>query len=275
MGLRIGTNSASLTAQRYLRKSEAAVSHASRALSSGTRLVDAGDDAASFAISEGLRGQAKSLQAARQNADNAGGLIQVAEGGLSEQNNILVRLRELAVQASSDTVGEDERGFLDTEFKSLVSEFDRIAQTTTYGHRALLTGSKDTLEFHLGANNTENDVVSYKFDSNTSAKSVGIKGLEVSDKDNAKDALSTIDEAQTKVATARASFGAIGERLQIAGSNIDTQAENILSAASSMSDTDVAAESANLANARVQQEVSTAVLAQANQSNDRALKLLA
>jgi len=274
MGLRIGTNTASLTAQRFLRKSDAAVSHASRALSSGTRLVDAGDDSASFAISESLRGQASSLKAAKQNSENAGGLIQVAEGGLTEQNNILVRLRELAVQAASDTVGEDERGYLNTEFTSLVSEFDRIAQTTRYGHKQLLTGTDESLEFHLGANNTSHDVVKYKFDSDTRAAKVGIDGLEVSDKDSAKDALSTIDDAQTKVATARASFGAIQERLNIASNNLDTQRDNILEAASGISDADIAEETANLTQARVQREVGTAVLAQANQNNDRALKLL-
>jgi flagellin len=274
MGLRIGTNMASISAQRYLGKSEAMVTHASRALASGTRLVNAGDDAAGFAIAESLRGQASSLKQAHQNAENAGGLMQVAEGGLSEQNNILVRLRELAVQAASDTVGEDERGFLNTEFTSLVSEFDRIAQTTTYGHKKLLTGTDENLEFQLGANNTENDVVKYKFDTNTTASKVGIKGLDVSDKGDAKDALSTIDDAQTVVARARAGFGAMQERLQIAANNVDVQKENILEARSRIADTDIAEETSNLAQGRILEDVGTAVLAQANQNSERALKLL-
>ena len=123
-----------------------------------------GDDAAGFAIAESLRGQAASLRQAKQNASNATGLIQVAEGGLNEQNNILIRLRELAVQSASDTVGEDERAFLDTEFQNLTAEFNRIAETTTYGRKQLLTGTNVEYEFHLGAGSTDSDVVRYKLD---------------------------------------------------------------------------------------------------------------
>ena len=119
-------------------------------LASGSRVVQAGDDAAGFAISEILRGQASSITQAKNNSENAKGLIQVAEGGLNEQNNILIRLRELTVQAASDTVGEDERKFMNTEFMQLKAELDRIAKTTRYGAKELLAGSNEKYEFYLG-----------------------------------------------------------------------------------------------------------------------------
>src|SRR6476620_10116363 len=122
MGLRIGTNVASIAAQRELAHSEKQTSHAVRALASGSRIVNAGDDAAGFAIAESLRGQSASLKQAKQNAENAVGFVQVAEGGLNEQNNILIRLRELAIQSASDTVGENERGFLDFFYQKATSE---------------------------------------------------------------------------------------------------------------------------------------------------------
>jgi flagellin len=274
MGLRIGTNVASLAARRHLERGSDQALRASRALASGSRIGNPGDDAAGFAIAESLRGQAASLSQAKRNSDDAQGLFQVAEGGLSEQNNILVRLRELAVQSASDTVGDTERGFLDTEFQNLVSEFDRIAETTIYSHKKLLTGSNTEYSFHLGAGNSENDDVAYKMKSDTRASSVDIKGLDVADKGNAKSSITSIDNAMEKVAQARASFGAMQSRFSIASNNLAIQEENVQAARSRIADADVANETANLAQAQVLQEFGTAVLAQANQSPARALKLL-
>lgn len=274
MGLRIGTNIASISAQRQLARSEKRTTHALRALASGSRIVEAGDDAAGFAISEGLRGQAASLSQARYNADSARGLIQVAEGGLNEQNNILVRLRELAMQSSSDTVGEDERGFLDLEFQQLVKEFDRIASTTTYGQKKLLTGTNEEFKFHLGTGGDTEDVISFKLESDTRSTSLGIEGMGVSDQSDAHDVLKEIDGALTQIASARAGFGAIQSRLEIAGSNIDLQRENILAARSRISDADVAFETSEMVQGQIQQEFGVAVLAQANQAAQRAIRLL-
>ena len=275
MGLRIGTNVASMTAQRNLATSDAEAAHAIRALASGSRIVSPGDDSAGYAISETLRAQAESLGTVKQNAENAKGLIQVAEGGLSEQNNILIRLRELGTQASSDTVTDDERGFIDTEFQQLSQEFDRIAKTTTYGSKKLLTGTDDTYEFQVGVHNTSDDIVKYKMDTDTTASGAGIKGLSVSDKSDARSSLESIDEAMLAVAKARSGFGAIQSRLQYASDNADIQRENVLEAHSRISDADVGQEVANLTQAQVKQSFGVSVLAQANQSPQRALKLLA
>jgi flagellin len=274
MGLRIATNVAALSAQRNLRRSNEQTSHAIRALSSGSRIVDAGDDAAGFAISESLRGQAASLGQAKQNAENATGFIQVAEGGLNEQNNIVIRLRELAVQSASDTVSDDERGFLDTEFQQLLQEFDRIAATTRYGSKQLLVGDDKKYEFYLGTTNDENSIIRYNLDTDTRSSALGIKGLSVSDRDDARGLLTDLDQAAVKLAQARAGFGAMQSRLAIAGNNLDVQKENILAARGRIADADVAEEVSKMVAGQVQQELGISVLAQANQAPARALKLL-
>jgi flagellin len=245
-----------------------------RALASGSRIVSAGDDAAGFAIAESLRGQAASLRTAKQNADNAIGLIQVAEGGLNEQNNILIRLRELGIQAASDTVGDQEREFLDVEFQQLTQEFDRIAETTRYGNKKLIAGDNQEYEFHLGAGGSPEDVVSYKLDADTRASTVGVSGMGVSSQGEARDCLQGLDEALMSVAKTRAGFGAIQSRLQIAGSNLDIQHENVMAAHSRIADADVAYESAQMVAGQVQQDFGIAVLQQANQNPQRALRLL-
>lgn len=275
MGLRIGTNVAAIAAARNLSRSSEQVKKSFQALSSGSRVTRPGDDAAGFAISEMLRGQESGLMQARRNADGAISLIQVAEGGLSEQNNILVRLREIGVQAASDTVNDDEREYLDTEFQQLTAEVDRIAETTRFGQKKLLVGSNEEFEFFVGTTgDSKTDVIRYKLDADTRADSLGVAGLGVSSKGDAQDVLKQLDESLAKLASTRAAFGAMQGRLEIAGNNLDVQRENIAEAHSRIADTDVAAETSNLAKGRVLQEFGTAVLAQANQAPERALKLL-
>ncbi len=274
MGLRIGTNIASISAQRQLGKSQRQTDHAMQALASGSRIVSAGDDAAGFAISEVLRGQASSLKQAKNNADGAKGLIQVAEGGLNEQNNILIRLRELAIQAASDTVGDDEREYLNSEFTQLTSEVDRIAKTTSFGKKQLLQGSSTEYEFHLGTQNGQQDVIRYKMDADTTANSLGVSGLTISDRSDAKNNLADIDSAISKISKTRAGFGAIQSRLEFAANNLDQQFENISAARGRITDTDVAFEASELARGQILKEFGVAVLAQANQEPLKALKLL-
>jgi flagellin len=222
-----------------------------------------------------LRGQGASLSQAKRNAETAIGLVQVAEGGLSEQNNILVRLRELAVQSASDTVGEDERGYLNTEFDQLQREFDRIAETTTFGNKKLLSGANQEFVFHLGAGGGQEDAIRYTFDTDTRGDALGIADLSVKDKDASNRVLKTIDTALRAVAKARAGFGAIQSRLEIASTNLDVQHENIAAARSRIADADVAHEAAEMAQGQIQLEFATSVLAQANQIPQHALKLLA
>lgn len=274
MGLRINTNVASIAAQRTLSKQQGRLEHAQQALSSGSRIVKAADDAAGLAISENIRGQTVGIRMARNNAFNAQSLIQVSEGGLNEINNILIRLRELGVQAASDTVSDVEREFLDQEAQQLVDEADRIAKSTRFGNKTLLDGSGEEMEYHVGPFSGEENVIRYKISADATVDTLGIDGLGVSDKDSARDALSQVDDAIVHLGKLRADFGAVQSRLQITTSNLDIQNENLSAARSRIADTDIAHEAAEMNSAQILQNASVAVLAQANQNGAAALRLL-
>lgn len=275
MSFRIGSSVVPLVASRHLENANNQVQKSMMAIASGSRIVRAGDDAAGFAIAESLRGQLAGTKQAKFNAESASSMVQTAEGGLSEQNNILVRLRELAVYAASDTVGEDERGYLDEEFQQLTQEFDRIARSTRYGNKQLLTGSGEKFEFQVGAFRGPENVIKYSLDANTTADDVGIDGLEVSDQSSASSALDDIDSAMMKVASARAGFGAIQSRLEHATNALAAQAENIDAARGHIMDADIAEEVSKLAQAQILQSAGMSVVAQANASSAKALQLLA
>lgn len=274
MALRINTNLPSLTAQRHLGRSQNQLEHSLQAIASGSRIVRAGDDAAGLAISETLRGQMAGLRQSRMNAENAMSLIQVAEGGLNEQNNILIRLRELGIQAASDTVSDTEREYLDHEYQQLTEEFDRIAVSTRFGSKQLLSGEGEEFEFQVGERSGPDNVISYKLDADTRADAMGVSGLSITDQDDARDTLEDIDSALEKLSATRADFGAIQSRLQSAQGNLDTQYENIAAARSRMYDADIAFESAQLVQAQVLQNAGVGVLAQANELSNRANRLL-
>ncbi len=274
MSFRITTNLPSLTAQRYLGLAQKQTENSLSAIASGSRVTSPGNDAAGFAISEVLRGQIGGTRAAKNNAVAANSMIQTAEGALNEQNNILIRLRELAVQAASDSIGDEEREYLDNEFTQLTQEFDRIAQSTRYGHRQLLVGSNEDFEFQVGANGGDEDTINYTLDANTTASSVGISGLSVSDQDDARSALEDLDGAVMKVSGARAGLGAMQSRLQHAEDHLAVMEEGLRVARSNIVDTDVAEESAKLIQSQVLQEAGISVLTQANANAGRVVRLL-
>ena len=276
MGLRINTNVQSLRAQSAMSKVEAQKSDSLAKLSSGTRINKAGDDAAGLAISEKLKANIRGTQQATRNAGDGISMIQTAEGGLNETSNILIRLRELSVQAASDTIGDTERKFADLEFQQLTQEVDRIATSTQFNGRSLLTGEGDTMEFQIGImNDPKNDRLSYRpQDSSGTVSDLGISGLGVQSKRSAQENLERIDNAINGVNGNRANLGALQNRLQSTISNLETRTENLSSANSRIRDTDVAAESAELARANILSAASTSVLAQANQSGASALKLI-
>lgn len=274
MSLRVTSLNPSLTAQRYLNLSSRDVESAFAALASGSRFSRPGNDAAGFAISESLRGQIAGTKQAERNGQSAMAMIQTAEGGLNEQNNILIRLRELAVQASSDTFGDTEREFMDMEFQQLVNEFDRIAKTTTYGNKALLMGTGEEFEFQVGANKGTENRIHFSLDADTTADEVGIDGLSVADEDDAQDALEYIDEGIMNLGRGRSLFGSMQSRLQHAVDHLSTQSENLEVARSIISDADIASEVSKLASAQVRQEAGVSVLAQANQNPRSVMRLI-
>jgi flagellin len=276
MGLRINTNTASLNAQRTMWGTKVGLDKNMERLSSGYRINRAGDDAAGLAISENLKAQIRGLKQSSRNAQDGISLVQVAEGGLNEISSILIRLRELSVQAASDTIGPVERQFLNVEYDQLISEIDRIADGTEFNGTQLLSGVGSILDFQVGTrNNPEIDRISFdasRADANSAA--LGVNLTSVADKASAQNALSSIDQAIVSVSAMRADFGAIQNRLQSVVSNIQVSVENMASANSRIRDVDVAEETSDFTKNNILLQAGTAVLAQANQSANTALSLL-
>jgi len=275
MGLRIQTNIASINAQRNLRQNGVGLNQAMERLSGGFRINKSMDDTAGLAISETIKSNLRGMGQAQRNAQDGISFVQVAEGGLNETSNILVRLRELSVQAASDTVGERERGFIDVEVQQLKQEVDRISKTTEFSGMKLLDGSADMLEFQVGSKGTEDNRITYNAgEANATADNIGISGLSVASKDGARSSLEAIDGGLAKVSTMRANFGAIQSRMSSTINNIEVYRENLSSANSRIRDADMAEESANLAKTAILQQAGVATLAQANQTTALALKLI-
>ncbi len=276
MGLRINTNVASLNAQRNLGSTRISMNKSLEKLSSGQRINRAGDDAAGLAISENLKAQIKGLGQAERNAEDGISLVQIAEGALGEVSNILIRLRELGVQAASDTIGSTERKFLNVEFEQLTSEVDRIANSTEFNRVPLLNGTGAVFDIQIG---TRNDPISDRltFDASSADVNVAALGLNlasVSDKISAQNSLTSIDQAIISVSGIRADFGALQNRLQSTVNNIQTSIENLAAANSRVRDTDVAAETAELTKQNILMQAGTSVLSQANSSTNSALSLI-
>jgi flagellin len=276
MGLRINTNTASLNAQRNLIGTKLGLDKSLERLSSGLRINRAGDDAAGLAISENLKAQIRGLKQASRNAQDGVSLVQVAEGSLNEISSILIRLRELSVQAASDTIGPVERQFLNVEYDQLVSEIDRIADGTEFNGTQLLSGTGSILDFQVGTRNDPNiDRLSFdssKADSNAAA--LGVNLTSVADKASAQNSLTAIDSAIVSVSAMRADFGAIQNRLQSTISNLAVSVENMSAANSRIRDVDVAEETAELTKNNILLQAGVSVLSQANQSAQSALTLL-
>lgn len=276
MGLRINTNVASLNAQRNLSKTRAAQQRTLEQLSSGQRINRAGDDAAGLAISENLKAQIRGLKQAERNAQDGISLVQIAEGGLSEVSNILIRLRELAVQAASDTIGPTERKFLNVEFEQLTQEVDRIANSTEFNRVPLLNGTGAVFDIQIG---TRNDPLADRltFDASSADVNVAALGLNlasVADKISAQNSLAAIDQSIISVSGIRADFGALQNRLQSTINNVNISIENLSAANSRVRDADIASATAELTRNNILMQAGTSVLAQANQSSTSALNLI-
>ena len=275
MGLRINTNIPSLSTQRNLAKvgEEAGKSYAR--LSSGQRITKSGDDAAGLSISQNLEASVRGLKVAQRNANDGISLVQTAEGGINEVSNILIRLRELGVQASSDTIGDTERAFLNKEYQSLKQEIDRIAQVTNYNGTALLGGVGRELSFQVGTNAGELNRIAYDpSKTDVRADALGIAGVSVLSKDNALDSLASIDSAIKTVNENRSELGAMQNRLQSTSNSLGIAMENLSEAKSRIADTDIAAETSNMIKNQILQNAGISVLAQANSVPNSALKLL-
>ena len=276
MGLRIMTNTSSINGQRQLSVTKLDLDKTLERLASGSRINHAGDDAAGFAISENLRAHIRGIRQARRNAQDAVSMIQVSEGGLNEISNMLIRLRELAIQAASDTIGDIERQFTDREFQSLKQEIDRIANVTEFNSTPLLNGKAGIYEIQVGIhNNPILDRVIYDgAKSDASLDSLQLGGESVATKEGAQLTLGVIDEALYRVNSIRSDLGALQNRLQ---SNIMSQAisdENLSAANSRIRDADMAEEVSQMTKDNILMQSGISVLGQANNMATSALKLL-
>ena len=276
MGMRISTNVAAINAQRSMTSNSREMQKSMAQLSTGSRITKAGDDAAGLAISENLKAQIRSYGQASRNAGDGISMMQTAEQGMGEVSNIITRLRELGVQAASDTIGDQERSFIEKEVDAMKSEVQRIAESTSFGSRKLLDGQGGIYDIHVGTSaNASTDWIAYDAAvADVTIDHLGIADISFSSKDGARAGLAALDASQSKVNGSRATLGALQNRLTSSSDVIATMVENMSSANSRIRDTDVAASSSELARNNILLQGTTAVLAQANQLPQLALKLI-
>jgi flagellin len=276
MGLRIMTNTSSISAQRWLGKNNDAQNRTLEKLASGQRINRAGDDAAGLAISEKLKANIRSLKQATRNANDGVSMIQTAEGAMNEVSNILIRLRELSIQGSSDTIGPNERGFIDKEVQQLKSEINRISGMTEFNGIKLLDGTANELEIQVGINNNP-FLDRFKYDTQNakiSLESLGLNEVGTTTKESAQQNLANLDVAIHRVNENRSTLGALQNRLQSAINNLQIYNENLGQANSRIRDADIAEETSDMTKNQIMTQASVAVLSQANNSASSALKLL-
>lgn len=290
MALSILTNTASLNAQRNISQTGKALQSNFAKLSTGQRINTAGDDAAGLAISERMKSQIRSMSQAERNSNDGISLLQTAEGAMNENSGILTRMRELAMQSSTGTLTDDDRGALQTEFSQLTEEIDRIADVTEFNGKKLLDGSETSVSFQVGIGATSSD--SIKADlvnmkratygagakDSTGAASAGIDlsdtSVKIGTAADAQAALAKIDDAIKLTSTSRATLGATQNRLQVTVSNLQSANNNLSAANSRIRDVDVAEESAAMTRNNILSQAGMAVLSQANQLPQQALSLL-
>jgi flagellin len=276
MALRINTNLAALNSHRQLSANDSMLNKSLEKLSSGLRINSAADDAAGLAISQKMLGQVQGLDQAQRNAQDAISMMQTAEGGLNETQNILQRMRELAVQGANDTLTEADRQNIKDELNQLSSEIDRISSGTEFNTIKLLDGgtiSSTGLTFQIGAN--AGQVISLSINTaSASTLTVGGSSLSVDTAANASTTISNIDTALAAISTSRGKIGAYINRLQHTISNLGVQSENISAAKSRIMDLDMAKEVVSMSKSQILSQSATSMLAQANQSSQGVLSLL-
>ncbi len=276
MGISVNTNISSLQAQNFVSKNHSALNTSLQRLSSGFRINGAMDDAAGLGVSERMRSQIRGMSQAARNANDGLSVVQTAEGAMGEISNVLIRMRELTVQAASDSITNTERGYLNTEFQDLTSEINRITQSTKFNGNVLLAGAYATtgLDFQVGHDNGANFRITVTI-ADVSTTGLAFAGTEAVDtKANAQAAMAKIDTALDSLNTARGTLGSKGNRLNVAASALNTTIENLSAANSRIRDVDVASETAMFSKNQVLMQAGVSMLAQANSQPQLALKLL-
>ena len=278
MAISIKTNVESLGAQRNLNQTQKALASNFGRLSSGLRINTAADDAAGLAISERLKSQIRSMSQAERNANDGISLLQTAEGAMNENSGLLIRMRELAMQSSTDTVGTAEKALLQTEFNELTEEIGRIADVTQFNGVNLLDGTTTAFNFQVGIGTTASDTITADMESltNTSYGASGsdLTSLDISTTTGAQAALTMLDTAISDTSQSRSTLGSVQNRLQVTTANLMSTRENLSAANSRIRDVDVAEESSAMTRNNILMQAGVSVLSQANQAPQTALSLL-
>jgi flagellin len=270
--LTVNTNVSSINAQRNLAHTQVSLNQSLQRLSSGLRINSAADDAAGLAISEGMKAQIRSMNQAARNANDGVSMVQVAEGSLNEVSNLLGRMRELATQAATGTVAQSQRSYISSEYDHLVSEITRIASATAFNGIHMLQAATTTT-IQVGTGNQTYDRIDVATAAMT-ATGLGVAAGDINTSVAAQGALDTLDQAISTVSAQRANLGAAQNRFQSVINNLQVAVENTSAAQSRIADADIAAETANMTRANILTQAGTAILAQANQAPQAALKLL-
>ncbi|PKN54047.1 MAG: flagellin FliC [Deltaproteobacteria bacterium HGW-Deltaproteobacteria-14] len=276
MPLTIGTNGSSLAVQKTLTTSNSGLNSSIKKLSSGMRITSSSDDAAGLAVAEGLKAQTRGYQQGMSNAQQGVAMLQTADSAQQTISDTLIRMRELAVQASSDSLTDTERAYVNTEFTALAGEIDRTSNVTEYNGQKLLdgtAGAAGTLTFQVGTRNTSDDRVTMAL-ADSDATALGVNAATVDSLANAQASIDSIDAAIDTLNTSRATVGATMNQLGRAIDNLGSTIENLSVAEGGIRDVDVAQESANFSKQQVLQQAGVSMLAQANASPQFALRLL-
>ncbi|GAB3044041.1 flagellin [Parafrigoribacterium mesophilum] len=274
MGMQINTNIAALNSYRNLSNTQNDLSKSLEKLSSGLRINRAADDAAGLAISEGLKSQIGGVTVAARNAQDGISVVQTAEGSLTEVHSILQRVRDLAVQAANDSNNTDSRAAIQTEVTALTDELTRISASTNFNGINLLDGSAN-LTFQVGAGTGTNDQIAVDLSTLDVAGMVTTLGTKATDDAAGWNAwIANVDTAITSISTSRSELGAVQNRFEHTINSLTVSKENLSAANSRIRDTDMASEMVNYTRANILSQAGTAMLAQANQSNQGVLQLL-
>jgi len=280
MALYVNTNTPSLFAQRQLGKSQDSTSRSLQRLSTGMRINSAADDAAGLSVATRMNSDNTSLKQAMRNTNDGISMVQTAEGGLSELHNILVRMRELSVQASNETYNATDRSMITTEMRQLTDEYTRITSTANFNRVDILKGSDTEFNIQVGIHDNDDNRININLASlNSTVGAIGLATVVTSiasagNLTQAQANISSIDAALSNIATRRARLGAVQNRLENALSEATNYSENLSSSQSQIMDVDYATESADMTRYQIQQQAGVAALAQAKAIPQSIISLL-
>ena len=277
MALTVNTNLSAMKAANSLNATQGGLSNTLSRISSGLRVTKAADDAAGMAVAQNLGTLARSGRQAIRNANDGVSVIQTAEAASKEVLNILDRMRELAVQSSSETLDDGERAYIDDEFEDLSAEVERIAQATEFNDIALADGTNSSLTVQVGVTSgteSEVDITLGDLTASNLGVDTGATGIDLSSASTAQSAIDTIDTAIDSVNSIRADYGSVQNRLDSAVGNMTSYVESLTAAKSQIMDADYAHETSEMTRQQVMQQAGVAALAQAKGMNQSVISLL-